>query len=192
MAARTREGGDIMTSIDDDRLIQIAVELGAFKAAALAVADIRFRPEFRADCEANRCGNYGQSWTCPPDAGDIHELIERAKAYERVLIFQSVCQLEDVFDYNSIMDLGKTHNALALKLSESLTGRPHLVLGAGKCPVCERCARLDDEPCRFPDQAICSMESYGINVMDLARKADLKYNNGPLTMTLFGCILLKN
>ena len=181
-----------MAQYNDEQLIQTARDCGAFKAAVLPVSDIHFRPEFRADCEVNRCGNYGKSWTCPPDAGDIHELIARASGYDSILIFQSVCDLEDVFDYKSIMELGKPHNALALKLSGSLKDWPHLVLGAGKCPICEKCAKLDDQPCRFPDKAICSMESYGINVMDLAKKADLKYNYGPMTMTLFGSILLKN
>jgi len=177
---------------DEQQLIRAALDLGAFKAAVLPVAAISFRPEFRADCEVNRCGNYGKSWTCPPDAGDIHELIARASGYDSVMIFQSVGSLDNVFDYESIMELGRIHNALAAELSGLLKERAHLVLGAGKCPVCERCAKLDDQECRFPDRAVCSMESYGINVMDLAKKADLKYNNGPLTMTLFGCILLKN
>ena len=43
-----------------------------------------------------------------------------------------------------------------------------LRLDAGRCLVCERCARRDEEPCRFPEKLRYSLESLGANVGALA------------------------
>ena len=46
--------------------------------------------------------------------------------------------------------------------------RGSLRLDAGRCLVCERCARRDEEPCRFPEKLRYSLESLGANVGALA------------------------
>ena len=43
-----------------------------------------------------------------------------------------------------------------------------LRLDAGRCLVCERCARRDAQPCRFPEKLRYSLESLGANVGALA------------------------
>jgi predicted metal-binding protein len=45
------------------------------------------------------------------------------------------------------------------------------VLGAGPCPVCERCP--EDGLCRYPDQARPSMEGSGIDVYSTASGAGI-------------------
>ena len=51
-------------------------------SAVVEACNIVFDPAFRRACEANTCGNYGRSWTCPPDVGDIGELIRQASSYK--------------------------------------------------------------------------------------------------------------
>ena len=74
------------------------------------------------------------------------------------------------------------------ELVKPLLGR-HLHLSCGGCGLCERCARRDDEPCRFPDKAMASLEAYGVNVYQTTRSTKLKYINGQNTVTYFSLVL---
>lgn len=74
--------------MNPEELAQEIQTLGAFRTGTAAVKDITFDRGFRALCEQNACGNYGKSWMCPPDAGDIDTLIARAKSYEIAVVYQ--------------------------------------------------------------------------------------------------------
>ena len=79
--------------------------------------------------------------------------------------------------------------AVRQKLDE-LDIRRRLLLGAGGCRICQRCAKESGQACRYPEQALSSLEAYGINVSVLAPMAGMKYINGPDTVTFFGAVLL--
>ena len=46
----------------NQRLIDLALQLGATKASIVKVANITFSADFRQLCEMNSCGLYGQCW----------------------------------------------------------------------------------------------------------------------------------
>jgi predicted metal-binding protein len=64
-----------------------------------------------------------------------------------------------------------------------------LALSAGACSICETCTYPDGEPCRLPEKAMASLESYGIDVAQLIASSGLSYNNGPNTVSYVGVIL---
>ena len=64
-----------------------------------------------------------------------------------------------------------------------------LHLAGGACGLCEKCGKETGEPCRHPDRALASLESYGVDVYNTAKHAGLKYTNGPNTVTFFGMVL---
>lgn len=66
------------------------IALGAKAAAVIAVKDISFDAAFRSMCASNACGNYGRSYMCPPDIGEIETLIREAKRYSYALVYQTV------------------------------------------------------------------------------------------------------
>lgn len=172
-------------------LVQTIMSHGATDAAVILVDIIPFRREFRLACEQNTCGKYGRCWMCPPDVGDIDEMIAEAKKYQYALIVQSVGKLEDSFDIEGMEEAAKQHNALMLLLAQELAPclKNFLKLGAGACHICQHCTRLDNLPCPFPHQAIASLEAYGIAVSELAELSGMKYINGPNTVTYFGGFL---
>ncbi|MBQ9912152.1 MAG: hypothetical protein IJM49_03895 [Firmicutes bacterium] len=43
--------------------------------------------------------------------------------------------------------------------------------------------------CRFPDELQPSIEGYGLYVLELARLAGIRYNNGQSTVTFFGAVV---
>ena len=175
-------------------LLHKALELGAYKAAVVNVKEVPFDRRFRDLCAANACGNYGKNHMCPPDAGDIDELITRAQCFDKMLVYQTVSELEDSYDFEGMMEAGRRHNELAQRLREETdtqTGAEVLHLGAGGCRVCAVCAKREDLPCRHPEQAMASLETYGIAVSELAALAGMNYINGSDTVTYFGSVLYK-
>ncbi|MBQ1285744.1 MAG: DUF2284 domain-containing protein, partial [Lachnospiraceae bacterium] len=56
------------------------------------------------------------------------------------------------------------------------------------CNRCKECT-YPDAPCRFPEKAVSSMESYGLYVSDVCKKNNVAYNYGPEKMCYSGCFL---
>ena len=107
-------------------------------------------------------------------------------------MYQLVGQLEDSYDFEGMMEAARRHGELSLALSKLFAGLPFprkLQLGAGGCHVCETCAKRTGEPCRHPDLALPSLETYGVDVSALAAASGMKYINGQNTVTYFGALL---
>ena len=128
---------------------------------------------------------------CPPDVGDIEELMAELRTYQHALWYQTIGELEDSFDIEGMGEAKKRHVQVSQQVEElakPLVGR-HLHLACGGCGLCERCARMDDQPCRFPDKAMPSLEAYGVNVYQTTQCTALKYINGQDTVTYFSALL---
>lgn len=179
--------------MDLEQIRQLILDLGAYRAGVVAVEDIDFQPDFRKLCESNACGMYGRSWMCPPLVGEVDQLIESLKRWRWAVVYQTVDALEDSYDFEGMMAAGEKMNQLTARVRQALAEggiSPVQLLGAGGCRVCRRCAKLDGQPCRAPEQAIASLEAYGINVSVLAPQAGMKYINGVDTVTYFGAVFL--
>ena len=173
------------------KLIEQVLAQGADKAAVIHVSQIELDAGFRRLCEQNTCGKYGRCWMCPPDAGDIAELMEEIRTYEYALVYQTIGMLEDSYDIEGMAEAAEKHNSLSqrlkgLFLEESFAKVMHL--GAGGCHLCPVCAKVENLPCRHPEDAISSLETYGINVSRLAAACGMKYINGQNTVTYFGAV----
>lgn len=169
------------------------IELGVTRFGWVPVSDVVFSEAFRAACESNQCGKYGTNWSCPPGVGDPAALIARARRFQQGLVIQTVWPLEDMFDFDGMMAGGEKHNALFRKavarVTPLLSAAETLALSAGACTVCETCTYLSGEPCRLPERALASLESYGIDVAALIASSGLSYMNGPNTVSYVGVIL---
>ena len=168
------------------------VEAAGCRAGLAKVEEIQFEPAFRQACESNACGNYGKCWMCPPDAGDIDALMNESQSYQKALVYQTVGTLEDSYDFESMMEAARLHNELSRALAKWFATLPFakkLHLGAGGCHMCGVCAKRTNEPCRHPELAMPSLETYGINVSELAASSGMKYINGQNTVTYFGALL---
>jgi predicted metal-binding protein len=179
--------------VDSKRLVGDAVALGADRAAIAEVAAIKFVEEYRQACEKNTCRKYNTNWVCPPAVGTFEELKARACRYERGLLFQTVRQLDGSFDWPGMMAAKKDHDGVFRKIVAAVREehglKDILALCAGACEVCPRCAYLDNQPCRLPDEAFASLEAYGIDVLQLEKACGLPYYSGKDTVTYVGLIL---
>ena len=161
-----------------------------FQYRVIKTEQIPFDRSVADACRANHCGKYGTCWTCPPGAGEYTQLERKIKAYPDAAIFTCKYDLEDSFDFDGMLE-GQAHTMQLLReIIDSLRkeGRDFLALGCGCCNLCQKCT-YPDAPCRFPDKAILSVESCGINVVELSKRIGVNYHNGASTVTYF-CIIL--
>jgi predicted metal-binding protein len=184
---------DVRLMIDNETLIAIALEAKATEAAILDVAQIQFHEEFRNACEKNVCRKYNASWVGPPAIGPISVLKERVAQFRRGLLFQTVHSLTSNFDFKGMMAAAKIHDGIFLNLVDRIRkefpSEEILPLNKGCCSLCEKCAYLDNEPCRRPDQAAPSVEAYGMNVIALQKSAGVPYYYGKNAVCYVGLIL---
>jgi predicted metal-binding protein len=97
------------------------------------------------------------------------------------------------FDMKGMFAGRKAHEKifrdLLAKIRERYPSEDILPLDAGCCSLCDKCAYLEREPCRYPDQAVSSVEAYGINVIALQKSACLPYYGGKNSVIFVGLIL---
>ena len=175
----------------NEQLIRLAVTAGAKNAAIIKAEDIVLSSVFRDICARNACGNYGRCWMCPPDIGDIDVLMARVAEFQHGLLYQTIYAIEDSFDIEGMGEAAANHAQVSQAVNDAL--KPLLPgclhLSCGGCHLCERCARLDEQPCRMPEKALPPMEGYGIDVYQTVKPTDLRYTNGQNTVTFFGIVL---
>ncbi|MDR3145003.1 MAG: DUF2284 domain-containing protein, partial [Treponema sp.] len=150
-------------------LVERALQGRAHEWAVISTEEISFSPELLKACEANTCGNYNKSWSCPPAVGTPEEQWKKIRAFEKAFVFTTKFDLEDSFDFEGMTKAKDIHNELTIDIHRQF-GKTNPVYGAGGCTVCEKCAF--PEPCRFPDRMISSVEAAGINVARLSRTAN--------------------
>jgi predicted metal-binding protein len=177
----------------DENVKAALAELGVSRYGEVQVSEVVFDEAFRASCESNQCGKFGTNWSCPPGVGEPAALIAQARRFQSGLVIQTVWPLEDMFDFDGMMAGGDKHNALfrsvVARVAPLLSSGEKLTLSAGACTVCETCTYPDGQPCRLPQKALASLESYGIDVARLIASSGLSYNNGPNTVSYVGLIL---
>ena len=177
---------------DIEKVIQAALDAGAFKAAVIPRSEIVLSASFWDVCKSNSCGNFGKCWVCPPDAGEIGALMEKVRSFEYGLLYQSVAKIEDSFDFEGMQAGAAEHAQISQRVQGSVAGMlPKNIfhLSGGGCHLCETCAKREEMPCVYPDKALLPMEACGIDVYSTAKETGLKYINGQNTVTYFGIIL---
>jgi predicted metal-binding protein len=186
-----------MMITDTAALIQDALDLDAAHAAISDTATIIFDETYRAACEKNRCGSYNTSWMGPPAVGPISECKKKVLEFKQGLLFQTIYVRESTrtFDYKGMVEGAKLHDQTFRKILAMMRTKYSFSrifpLNAGCCHLCQRCAYLDDEPCRLPDQAVASVEAFGIDVMRMEVAAGIPYYNGKGTYSFVGLILFE-
>jgi predicted metal-binding protein len=171
--------------------------LGVSAAAIFEIDEgaIRFDNIFRELCEQNTCGAYGKNYKCPPHVGSPGELKAEVLHYKTAVIIQTIHNIEDSFDFESMGEGGEIHNGNIKKtekfIRENFDFEKILTLGAGGCSLCAKCGAADDTPCRFPDKAVGSIEAYCIDAAHLTNSHGLKYINGENTVSYVAVFLVK-
>lgn len=175
-----------------EALAGLAGDAGFTAWAALDINAIHCRQEVRDMCAADSCGRYGSCWSCPPGCGTLEECAARVKAHSHGILVQTVGDMEDSFDFDTMMALEAKHKAHVAGMLSTLRSRGEqvLALGAGCCTQCAVCT-YPQAPCRFPEKMVSSMEAYGILVLEVCRRSGLAYYHGADKMAYTSCFLIE-
>jgi predicted metal-binding protein len=173
-------------------LVRAALDFGFSHAGAMDPGTLVVREEVRAMCAADRCQMFGRSWTCPPGCGSLDDSRRNLARYRTGLLVQTTRELEDPYDYEGMMAADAEAKELLAGFRDDLwPSYPDLIaLGNGACTICPDCT-FPAAPCRHPDEAVQSMEAFGLVVSDTCQANGLAYNHGPNTITFTGCYLLE-
>lgn len=174
-------------------LLQSAKDCGFDHAGFLETSSILFHDDVRKACERNVCGKYDTNWMGPPAIGSVTELRERVLRFRKGLLVQSIHRLVSSFDWNGMMAAAKEHQTLFRKFLSDLKHKypadSFLPLDAGCCGYCEKCSYPESRPCAYPEQALSSIEAYGMDVATLLKAAGLPYNHGKHAVGFVGLVL---
>lgn len=174
--------------MNEQQMIDWALEEGFAGAAVASTADIVFDPMFRPLCEENICGQYGANYSCPPDCGSVEEMKQRILGHKKALLLQTIWEISDYSDMTRIKPAKASHNVAQIRLVKKLRGAgvDGLIVGASGCALCSPCAITKGQPCAFPEYAFSCMSAYCIFVKKLADICGLEYDCGDGLLAFFG------
>ena len=146
--------------------------------------ELEFSSRIRWICE-NECPMYGKSWACPPGVGTVDCCRQVCMAYDHCLLISSIVEVRDIADMEETLATRPDHEALTEQVRELMKqqGVDPFILSTEACTVCDRCAILDGQPCRFPEKMHPCVESHGINVVPMLEKRGLEFQFGANVVT---------
>jgi len=154
---------------------------------------IHITQEVRDRCADNYCGFYGKNYMCPPTVGALDHYRQLLQGYREGLVFSKAYPVKNRYDYKSMVAAGLAfrEEIQEINMQAKADQRDCTFFSAGTCGICESCAIQIDEPCRFPEDAIPSLEAAGIDVVSLSRSLGMTYNNGADKVTYFGLVIFQ-
>ena len=146
--------------------------------------ELEFSSRIRWICE-HECPMYGQSWACPPGVGSVDCCRQKCMAYDHCLLISSIVEVRDIADMEETLATRPDHEALTEQVREMMKeqGIDPFILSTEACTICDRCAILEGEACRFPEKMHPCVESHGINVVDVLEKRGLEFQFGANVVT---------
>ena len=175
-----------------EQLDAVAAQVGFEHYGPLDPATIELKQEVREMCASGKCAMYDKRWSCPPGCGTLDQCRELLTGYTHGILVQSVGELEDNFDIETMMETEATHKERFYAMRKTLheLGAEALAAGAGCCTICKECT-YPDAPCRFPEQKMSSMEALGMLVLEVCKANDMRYFYGENTIAYTSCFMLK-
>lgn len=153
--------------------IKEALSFGFANAAVVDVKELSFVLEYRQFCEENLCGCYDKIPACPPVCGTPEEMRDKAQAYEKALVLQTV--LEHPENSPAVFKKAKyDQNVLTEKLAEHLFPSRednYLIMSAG------------------PYKTHSCMSAYGVDAQKMAESAGMVCWAGDSDVRFFSLVL---
>ena len=146
--------------------------------------ELEFSSRIRWICE-NECPMYGRSWACPPGVGTVDHCQGKCLSYKNCLLISTIVEVRDITDIDETLATRPEHEAVTNEVRDIMRqlGENPYVLSTEACALCERCAILDGEPCRFPEKMHPCVESHGINVVPMLESRGLEFQFGANVVT---------
>lgn len=134
------------------------------------MADIEYGRAFKEACRA--CPTYGKNFACPPHSPFFPEFVGRATRAEVICIRLPLAKVDAPSAEEEIKETFRKAGRILSEILLHNRERGLLVAGSGPCRACDLCAaEAGEDRCRNADGRIYSLESLGVNVIALAKRA---------------------
>ena len=146
--------------------------------------ELEFSSRIRWICE-NECPMCGKSWACPPGVGTVDACKAKCLSYENCLLISTIVEVEDITNIDETLATRPDHEAVTNEVRDIMRslGEDPYILSTEACTLCQRCAILDGQPCRFPEKMHPCVESHGINVVPMLESRGLEFQFGANVVT---------
>ena len=170
--------------IDRQKLEAELSELPLYTYQFISPEDLEFSHRIRWICE-HECPMYGKTWACPPGVGEVCQCEQKVRAYRNCLMVGTITEVEDVADIEAGLATRGPHEEVTNQVRDLLRaqGIDPYILSTEACAICEHCAYLDGQPCRYPDRMHPCVESHGINVIPVLEENGIEFQFGANIVT---------
>ena len=172
-----------------EKLEEQLAELPLFGYFFIDPKGLEFTSRVRWVCE-HECPRFGQTWACPPGVGTVEHCRRKCLNYENCLVISTITEIDDIGNMAQALATRGPHEVLTNQVRGFFRqqGMEPYILSTESCALCERCAYLDAQPCRYPDQMHPCLESHGINLIPTLEELGLEYQFGGNIVTWFSLL----
>ena len=170
--------------MDRERLEKGLAELPLLGYFFLDPKNLDFSRRVRWVCE-QECPRFGKTWACPPAVGTVESCRCKCLAFDNCLMIATAAEVTSLLDMEEALTTRPAHEAVTDavgRLLEEQGAKPY-ILSTEACAVCERCAYLDGQPCRYPEKMHPCVESHGINLIPTLEENGLEFQFGGNVVT---------
>ena len=150
---------------------------------------LEFSQRIRYICTAE-CPMHAKTWACPPGVGTVEACEKKCLGYGNCLLIGTITEVEDVADIEGCLATRGDHEQITDLVGDLLRqqGIEPYILSTEACALCERCAYLDGQPCRFPEKMHPCVESHGINIIPTLEENGLEFQYGCNMVTWYSLL----
>lgn len=145
------------------------------------------RERFLPCCEV--CPEYHSNWACPPGVPAAEDLLRGLSAVTLVgvqVVYDNELRERAADGDSARKAREETYDVAKRQLNATMLALESVcpngvVIAAGSCKWCDRCARLDGQPCRDPARCRYSFSALGFDLGKLAKeclKVELLWDKG--------------
>lgn len=175
--------------IDLEKMEKGLAELPLYAYAWFAPKELEFSQRIRYICQ-HECPMYNKTWACPPAVGEVEDCKRRCLTYEHCLMIGTITEVNDIANIEETLNTRPAHEEVTNMVRELFReqGVEPYILSTEACNVCQRCAWLDGEPCRYPDRMHPCIESHGIVFTDTLESLGLEFQYGDNIVTWYSLL----
>ncbi len=178
--------------MDIERFEEFISQYPIYEYRIISTDEIKTEERVRTICR-EECTRYGSTWACPPGVGTLEECGRKIHSFPEGVFFSSVAEVSDIQNFEETLTTRRAHEDLTTEVGKYLTGEGYdiYILSTESCDVCDECAYLTGEPCRFPERMHPCLESHGVVASELVEQHEMEYNLGGNTILWFSLILYR-
>ena len=171
------------------RLEEQLAELPLYFYGFIDPKTLEFSERIRYICGAE-CPMHNKTWACPPAVGEVSQCRSKCLGFANCLMVGTITEVNDIADMKETLATRPAHEEVTNQVRDLFReqGVEPYILSTEACSICQRCAWLDGQPCRYPDRMHPCVESHGINLIPTLEENGLEFQYGENIVTWYSLL----